>query len=608
MKTRKWPSLLLTMAISVFFFSSCKDWGQMDPPAGNQVYPKLEKVANYTFDEELDPTVIQYFAYTNGEAPDLYNDNDRGSVLYLNEGYARISNPLNNVKVQNAVSLTFWVKQAIQTDEETKEELPQDLEGALFSFQNENGAQRMFFTANGWLRYEGLDGTYEDNNPEIDKTGLITAGEWHFVAISVTNNGYFVYVDGLKKIYRNVTDFDCSKIVQFMASVPYLYIGYGSDTQTNEMMIDDLMIYRNTITKKEWSPIISEEGAFEYVVGDPILTVGATDNSSAWWTTFSNYFRIPAESKMNFKFTNHTNGVGNWNNWNFCLSTDGERDGTGYTEYFVIRSDLYGWGDAYATGTWTSEGYGDWDAFRVDMEGAEVTVTIERSGSKVTVDAVAKALNGNVYRETFTTVCGDGTQVVRGFFIMDSSHIVFDTAETSVLTNVPVTKTTIGAEDCSAPWWTEFSDYFQIPAEQNLHLEFENHTNGVGNWNNWNLCLSTDAERNVDGYAEYFVIRSDLYGWGDAYAAGTWTSDGYGDWDAFRVDMEGAQVTIDILRSGATVTVTAIATSKNGNVYKETFVTECGDGNQMVRVFLIVDGAYLNIDSSKCYLYAPLFK
>ena len=33
------------------------------------------------------------------------------------------------------------------------------------------------------------------------------------------------------------------------------------------------------------------EGAFEYLVGDPIITVGAEDNSAAWWTVFSNYFR-----------------------------------------------------------------------------------------------------------------------------------------------------------------------------------------------------------------------------------------------------------------------------------------------------------------------------
>lgn len=256
MKTRKWPAICL--AILTMCMGSCQDWGQMDPPAGTDVTPKLEQVANLTFDEELNPEEVQTFAYPDGDIPSLFTDETFGQVLYLPNGYARIFNPLNKVKVQNGVSLTFWMKQALpepvegeEGEEAVVEE--QDLTGAIFSFQNENASQRMFFTANGWLNYEGMDGTYEANNPDSDKTGLITRGEWHYVAIAVTNNGYFVYVDGLKKIEKTVTDFDCSKIVQFMASVPYLYVGYGSDSPTKEWWIDDLKIYRNTITSKEVS-------------------------------------------------------------------------------------------------------------------------------------------------------------------------------------------------------------------------------------------------------------------------------------------------------------------------------------------------------------------
>ena len=615
MKTRKWPTLMLT-AFTVLSFWACEDWGQMDPPAGNQKTPKLEQVVKITFeDKEFDPQSLNYYAYEGGDIAEIEDDDVHGKVLHLPDGYARMFNPLNRVEVQNGVSLTFWVKQALRIDEETEEELESDLTGALFSFQNSNGTQRMFLTANGWLKYEGVDGEYEVNNPETNKVSqnplLLPAGEWHYMAITVRNDGYSIYVDGKQRIDKTVqkSDFDFGKIVQFMAGTPYVYIGNGSDSPTQEMWIDDIAIYRNQITDSQCQvPNIDGEGAFEYLVGDPIITVGAEDNSAAWWTAFSNYFRMPVNGSMKFEFTNHTSGAKNWNNWCFALCTDDERGGSDYAEYFVIRSDLYGWGDSYASGTWTSEGYDNLDTFRADMEGAKVTVTVQRNGATVAVEAVAKAINGNVYKEAFTTTCGDGTQVVRAFFIMDGSHIVFDAEKTTALTTVPVAKTTIGAEDCSAAWWTEFSDYFQIPVGQNLHLEFENHTSGVGNWNNWNLCLCTDAERGGSNYAEYFVIRSDLYGWGDSYASGTWTSEGYGDWDTFRADMEGAKVVIDILRSGATVTTTAVATGKNGNVYKETFVTDCGDGSQTIRAFLIVDGAHLKMDNSNCYLYTPLFK
>lgn len=617
-KTKKWPSLIMA-AFTVLSFGACEDWGQMDPPAGSDVFPKLEQVSKIDFepakkeDEKgFDPTTFNYYAYDGGEVAVVESDNDHGQVLHLPNGYARTFNPLNSYKVQNGVSITFWIKQALLTDPETEETLDPDLTGALISFQSSDGAQRMFITANGWLKYEAVDGEYEATNPESVKTGMLNpTDEWHYVAISVRNDGYSIFVDGNQRLNEKVqqSDFDFSKIVQFMASVPYIYIGYGSDTETQEMWIDDITIYRNQITATQQAmPSLGGEGAFEYLVGDPIITVGAEDNSAAWWTAFSNYFRMPADGNMKFKFTNHTSGANNWNNWCFCLCTDAERNGSDYAEYFVIRSDLYGWGDSYGSGTWTSEGYGDWDAYRADMKGAEVTVTVQRNGATVTVEAVAKGINGNVYKEAFTTTCGDGTQVVRAFFIMDGSHIVFDTEETTALTTVPLTKTTIGAEDCSAAWWTEFSDYFQIPVGQNLRLEFENHTSGAGNWNNWNICLCTDAERGESDYAEYFVLRSDLYGWGDSYASGTLTSEGYGDWDVFRTDMEGATVVIDIQRNSATVTTTAIATAKNGNVYKEAFVTDCGDGSQTVRAFLIVDGAHLKMDKSNCYLYTPLFK
>ncbi len=248
-KVKKWAPLIMAV-FTILLCASCQDWGETDPPSGNQVYPKLENIATYSFNEEIDPASIQLYAYSDGNTPTLANDEERGSVLHLNGGYAHVNNPLNSVNVQNAVSFTFWVKQAVLAEEEST----QDLEGALFSFQNENATQNMFFTANGWLSYKGVDGTYEDNNPASVKTGLLTTGEWHYVALAITNTGYFVYVDGQKKIEKTETNFDCSKIVQFMASVPHMYIGYGSGSDTKEMWIDDFTIYRNTITAKEWTP------------------------------------------------------------------------------------------------------------------------------------------------------------------------------------------------------------------------------------------------------------------------------------------------------------------------------------------------------------------
>lgn len=130
MKTRKWPAICL--AILTLCMGSCQDWGQMDPIPGHQVLPKLELVANLTFDDEkLNPEEIQTFAYPDGDIPSLFTDETLGQVLQLEGGYARIFNPLNKVKVQDGVSLTFWMKQAIPEEDEDASTFEQDVTGAI---------------------------------------------------------------------------------------------------------------------------------------------------------------------------------------------------------------------------------------------------------------------------------------------------------------------------------------------------------------------------------------------------------------------------------------------------------------------------------------------
>ena len=89
--------------------------------------------ANLTFDdEELNPEEIQTFAYPDGDIPILVTDEALGQVLELSGGYARIFNPLNKVKVQDGVSLTFWMKQAVPEEDEDASAFEQDVTGAIF--------------------------------------------------------------------------------------------------------------------------------------------------------------------------------------------------------------------------------------------------------------------------------------------------------------------------------------------------------------------------------------------------------------------------------------------------------------------------------------------
>ena len=253
MKTRKWSSLTMA-ALTALCVWSCQDWGKMDPPAGRDVYPILEQVSAYDFETDLDPVIMQVYTYVDGKTPDLVKDDElKSQVLHLDTGYVRLSNPLNSTKVQNAVSITFLVKQAGPTGQEGEENpFVQDVRSALVSFTDANGGQKLYITTNGGVVYDGVDGELSINTADEALTGLLDEpGEWHYVALSVTNSGYFIYVDGKKRIDQTITNFDCSKLVQFMASVPNIYLGYGNETIPGEWWLDDLKFYRNILTSTE---------------------------------------------------------------------------------------------------------------------------------------------------------------------------------------------------------------------------------------------------------------------------------------------------------------------------------------------------------------------
>lgn len=90
-----------------------------------------------------------------------------------------------------------------------------------------------------------------------------------------------------------------------------------------------------------------------------------------------------------------------------ALTTDDDRGGSAYSEYFYLRADLWGWGNAdFSTANVTSSGYptddAGWAEFRQKMEGALVDLTIARTGAVVKVTAVSTCKDGTVYTESYT--------------------------------------------------------------------------------------------------------------------------------------------------------------------------------------------------------------
>lgn len=191
---------------------------------------------------------------------------------------------------------------------------------------------------------------------------------------------------------------------------------------------------------------------------------------------------------------------------------------------------------------------------------------------------------------------------------IDSIAAVKAGTDTGDTTHLIINTAIVGPEDNSAAWWTAFSDYFVIPSNKLLHLEFVNHGSGINNWNNWNLAVTNEvADRDGEGYAEYFLLRSDAYGWGnDDFDLGVIDqnypdTDGDTDiWNDFRTTMQGAYVTIEVDHSAtgnAFVTATAVGT--NGTTLVQTYTQKVSPTADIV-AFLVADASYFEV--KKAYL------
>lgn len=234
-------------------FSACQEWGAWDEPSGNQKIPPKPDytpkiVGEYTFEEGL--TGIP-FLYENGLEPEILTDYDRdGVVIRLNGSYLKFDNPLTNVTLANGASVTFWVK--LKND---------DVNGALFSFADNEG-NVLYFNGNSGLYYKNGADYLWVHNPEEVITGEFLPDEWYFVAVALGKTDFTLYINGEKKfnlsenkgIDASSNPFDLGKIVSFLNSASYFYLGYGAFENTKEAYYDDVKIFANTITAKEATP------------------------------------------------------------------------------------------------------------------------------------------------------------------------------------------------------------------------------------------------------------------------------------------------------------------------------------------------------------------
>ena len=325
--------------------------------------------------------------------------------------------------------------------------------------------------------------------------------------------------------------------------------------------------YAKTFKGEAVNPVIAY-AQFE-IVDKMYTSIGATDNSTAFWGAHSDNIKVNPGETYVCRFTNYTSGQNNWNNFVVVLCKADN------TEYAVVRADNYGWGVGYENNPnlSTSGGQSDWGAWLAAMDGAKVTTYVTNYGDGTAdVKAVIEGTNGVNYIQEYQGIAVDNPNDFYFRFTVDNCHLEFDDV--------------VGADDNSTGWWGAHSANFKVPVGQTVTTRIRNYTNGQNNWNNFVVVLTSD------GTTEYAVVRADNYGWGDSYGSCT-TSGGQSDWGAWLVAMDGALCTISVTNNNGSVDVRIVMEGNDGNTYYQDYIGISPTYGNDVFFRFTVDGSHL---------------
>ena len=176
----------------------------------------------------------------------------------------------------------------------------------------------------------------------------------------------------------------------------------------------------------------------EVLVGmnEDVYTVGNTDFSSGFWTSFSKYYVVQDNQKWNAVFNLNINpsATNTYKNFALYITNDVDRGGTGYAEYGVIRFDNQPsgnseWGDHIDRSCVQSNLTFETDKDKgVDKLGGKVTLTVDRSR----VDTfMVKITNGTVTKtyiqpSKIANLNADESNTnIRCFLVPEGSYIDF---------------------------------------------------------------------------------------------------------------------------------------------------------------------------------------
>jgi hypothetical protein len=147
--------------------------------------------------------------------------------------------------------------------------------------------------------------------------------------------------------------------------------------------------------------------------------VGLEDNTTAWWTAFSNDVKVPAGETRSFSFTNYTDGKNNWDNFVTILRKADK------SEYGVVRADNYGWGNGYDACQHDGTAGADWATWLAAMNGAKVTVYVTNcNNGTADVQAIMKGTDGKTYTQYYLGINTVDPADLYVAFTTDHCHLV----------------------------------------------------------------------------------------------------------------------------------------------------------------------------------------
>lgn len=166
---------------------------------------------------------------------------------------------------------------------------------------------------------------------------------------------------------------------------------------------------------------------------EDVYTIGATDFSTGWWSTWSKYYVIPEATKWIAQFTLNINpsAPNTYKNFAMIICNDEDRGAANYKEYGAIRFDNQPsgnseWGDYIDRGLIESNLTFETDTDEgVQKLGGKVTLTLDRTEGGM----IVKMTNGTVtktYKQTSALANLNADQSntnIRAFLVPEGSYI-----------------------------------------------------------------------------------------------------------------------------------------------------------------------------------------